>query len=154
MGSVNVILYVFCIYNSRKLRRHSHRLRATVPNMDEICFFSATSRPTLGPTRPPIQRVPEALSPRIKWQGREADQSSPSSAEVKKGRVIPAPLSRPHKQGGGSDKKHYWHFLRVKHRFSRLYVTSLLSLFRDITSYPQRTLHIYIKDKSSLRLTD
>jgi hypothetical protein len=37
----------------------------------------------LGPTRPPIQWVPGALSLGVKWPGREADHSLPSSAEVK-----------------------------------------------------------------------
>jgi len=37
----------------------------------------------LGPTQPPIQWVPGALSPRIKRPGREANYSPPSSAEVK-----------------------------------------------------------------------
>jgi hypothetical protein len=37
----------------------------------------------LGPTQPPIQWVPVALSLGIKRQEREADHSPPSSAEVK-----------------------------------------------------------------------
>jgi hypothetical protein len=45
-----------------------------------------------GPTQPPVQWVPGALSPGVKRQGREADSSSPSSAEVTKGGGIP-PLS-------------------------------------------------------------
>jgi hypothetical protein len=40
-------------------------------------------RPALGPTQPPIQWVTVALSLAIKWPGREADRSPPSSAEVK-----------------------------------------------------------------------
>jgi hypothetical protein len=36
-----------------------------------------------GPTQPPIQCVPGALSLRAKRPGREADNSPPSSAEVK-----------------------------------------------------------------------
>jgi len=36
----------------------------------------------LGPTQPPIQWVPRALSLMIKLQGREIDHSPPSSAEV------------------------------------------------------------------------
>jgi hypothetical protein len=47
-------------------------------------IFSMSSRPALGPTRPPIQWVPGTLSPGIKRQGREADHSPPTSAEVKK----------------------------------------------------------------------
>jgi hypothetical protein len=41
------------------------------------------SRPALWPTQPPIQWVPCALSTGVKRTGREADQSSPYSAEVK-----------------------------------------------------------------------
>jgi hypothetical protein len=40
------------------------------------------SRPTLGPTHPPIHWVPEAILPGVKRQGREADHSPLSSAEV------------------------------------------------------------------------
>jgi hypothetical protein len=46
--------------------------------------FSMSSRPALGPTQPPIQWVPGALSPGVKRPGREADHSPPASAEVKK----------------------------------------------------------------------
>jgi hypothetical protein len=38
---------------------------------------------TLGPTQPPIQWVPGDLYLEVKWPGREADHSPPSSAEVK-----------------------------------------------------------------------
>jgi len=41
------------------------------------------SRPAMGPTQPPIQRGPEALSLGVKRAGREADHSPQSSAEVK-----------------------------------------------------------------------
>jgi hypothetical protein len=37
----------------------------------------------LGPTQPPLQGVPGALSLSVKRPGREADHSSPSNAEVK-----------------------------------------------------------------------
>jgi hypothetical protein len=40
------------------------------------------SRPALGPTQPPIQWVPGALSLGVKRAGREADHSPPSSAKV------------------------------------------------------------------------
>jgi hypothetical protein len=49
-------------------------------------LFSTASRPTMGPIQPPIQWVlggGGALSPGIKWSGREADHSSPSSVEDK-----------------------------------------------------------------------
>jgi hypothetical protein len=37
----------------------------------------------LGPTQPPIQCEPGALSLGVKWPGREADHSPPTSADVK-----------------------------------------------------------------------
>jgi hypothetical protein len=40
--------------------------------------------PVLVPTQPPIQWVQETLSTWVKQQGREADHSPPTSAEVKK----------------------------------------------------------------------
>jgi hypothetical protein len=54
--------------------------RGTVKNF----LFSTSSRPALGLSQPPIQWVPEALSPGAKRQGREADHSPPASDEVKK----------------------------------------------------------------------
>jgi hypothetical protein len=48
-----------------------------------IFLFTTASRTALGPTQPPIQRVPGALSLGVKRPGREADHSPPSSAEVK-----------------------------------------------------------------------
>jgi hypothetical protein len=48
-----------------------------------IFLLTTASRSALGPTKPPIQGVPGVLSLRVKRQGREADHSSPSSAEVK-----------------------------------------------------------------------
>jgi hypothetical protein len=47
-------------------------------------LFSTSFRPSLGPIQPPIQCVPGALSPGVKWLGLESDHSSPTSAEVKK----------------------------------------------------------------------
>jgi hypothetical protein len=48
-----------------------------------IFLFTTASRKALGPTQPPIQWVPGPLSVGIKRPEREADHSSPSSAEVK-----------------------------------------------------------------------
>jgi hypothetical protein len=45
--------------------------------------FHTAFRPALGPTQPPIQWVPGAVSLGVKRPGREADHSPPSSAEVK-----------------------------------------------------------------------
>jgi hypothetical protein len=49
----------------------------------EIFLFTIMSRTALGPTQPPIQWVPGALSLGVKQLGREADHPPPSSAEVK-----------------------------------------------------------------------
>jgi hypothetical protein len=46
-------------------------------------LFTTASRTALGPTQPPIQWVPGALSLGVKRPVREADHSPPSSAEVK-----------------------------------------------------------------------
>jgi hypothetical protein len=48
-----------------------------------IFLFTTASRPALGPTQPPIQWVPGALSLGVKRPGRQADYSPVSSAEVK-----------------------------------------------------------------------
>jgi hypothetical protein len=48
-----------------------------------IFLFTTVSRTALGPTQPPIQWVPGALSLGVKRPGREADHSPPSSAKVK-----------------------------------------------------------------------
>jgi len=49
----------------------------------KIFLFDTASRPALEPTQPPTQWVPGALSLGVKRPGREADQSPPSSVEVK-----------------------------------------------------------------------
>jgi hypothetical protein len=51
-----------------------------------------SSRPALGPTRPPIKWVPGALSLGVKRLRHEADHSPPSSAKVKYGWAIPPRL--------------------------------------------------------------
>jgi hypothetical protein len=52
-----------------------------VPIVSRI--FSTSSRPAQGPTQPPIQWVPGALSPEVNWSGREANHSPPATADVK-----------------------------------------------------------------------
>jgi hypothetical protein len=50
-------------------------------------LFSTTSRPVLGPTQPPIQCVPGALSPGVKRSGLEAEiQTELQKDEVVKSR--------------------------------------------------------------------
>jgi hypothetical protein len=56
--------------------------RSLNPGKDKILLLSTESRPTLGPTSPPIQRVLEGISPGVKRLGREADNSLLYSAEV------------------------------------------------------------------------
>jgi len=48
-----------------------------------IFLFTTASIMALGPTQPPIQWVPGALSLEVKWPWHDADHSPPSSAEVK-----------------------------------------------------------------------
>jgi hypothetical protein len=49
----------------------------------EIFLFTTLSRPVLGPTQPPNQWIPGVLSLAVKLPEHEADNSPPSSAEVK-----------------------------------------------------------------------
>jgi hypothetical protein len=66
-----------------KLEDHPLSAEVRVPTTAGIFLFITASRPALGPTQPLIQWVPGALSQGIKLLGREADHSTPSSAEVK-----------------------------------------------------------------------
>jgi hypothetical protein len=47
------------------------RGRSSSPGRVKNFHFSTSSRPALGPTQPPIQRVPGALSPGVNLPGRE-----------------------------------------------------------------------------------
>jgi hypothetical protein len=60
------------------------RGQSSSPGGGKNLHFSTSSRPALGSTQPPIQRVPGALSLGVKWPGPEADHSSPTSAKIKK----------------------------------------------------------------------
>jgi hypothetical protein len=66
------------------LRAGRQRSRSSSQSRVKNFHFSVSSRPELGSTQPPIQCVLGALSPVVKRQEREADHSSPTSAEVKK----------------------------------------------------------------------
>jgi hypothetical protein len=48
---------------------------------------SPVSRPFAGSTQPPIQRLPEAPSPKVMWPG--VKLTSPFSAEVKNTGAVP-----------------------------------------------------------------
>jgi hypothetical protein len=57
--------------------------RGSIPAGLGILLSTTAFKPALGPTQPPIQLVPGALSLEVKRPGCEADHSPPSSAEVK-----------------------------------------------------------------------
>jgi hypothetical protein len=52
------------------------------PTKAGIFFHSTASRQALGPTQPPIQLVPAAISAGVDWPGNEADHLPLSAAEV------------------------------------------------------------------------
>jgi hypothetical protein len=71
-----------------------------------IFLFTTASRTALGPTQPPIQWVPGALSLGVNRPGHEADHSPPCSAEVKeKVELYPHSSSTPS-----------WRDAQLKHR--------------------------------------
>jgi hypothetical protein len=56
---------------------------STIGRCEIIFPVASVSRPALGPTQPPVQWVPGALSPGAEARpGRDADHSPPYSAEV------------------------------------------------------------------------
>jgi hypothetical protein len=94
-GSFFTLFHLFILYSSIMSRDSSVGI-ATGYGLDEKgggssspgrvknFHFSISSRPALGSTQPPTKWVPGALSPGVKQQGREAEQSPPASAKVKK----------------------------------------------------------------------
>jgi hypothetical protein len=54
----------------------------TVRHEQSTCLSSETPIQALRPTKPPAQRTPTALSPELTWQGHEADQPLPTTAQV------------------------------------------------------------------------
>jgi hypothetical protein len=66
------------------LRAGRQRGRNSSPGSDKNFLFSTSYRPALGSTQPPIQWVPGALSPGVKWPGCETHHSPPASVEDKK----------------------------------------------------------------------
>jgi hypothetical protein len=86
-------LFFSCQYSTTWRSRYSDWLldgrqwsRSSGPGRVKNFHFSILSRPALGPTQPPIQLVPGegAPSPAVERPEREADHSSPTSAEDKK----------------------------------------------------------------------
>jgi hypothetical protein len=65
------------------LRAGRLRGRSSSAGKGKIFLLSTSSRPVLGFTQPPIQWVPGAISTGVKRPGREAENSSQTSAEVK-----------------------------------------------------------------------
>jgi hypothetical protein len=62
--------------------------RCSIPGRGKkLC--STASRLAMGPTQPPIEWVEGALSPGVKRQGDEADNSPITIVEVKNGRTTP-----------------------------------------------------------------
>jgi hypothetical protein len=62
----------------------------SIPGRSKRFFlYSTVSRPALEPTQPPVQWVLQALVPKIKQPGREADHSPPPAAEIKNSGAIP-----------------------------------------------------------------
>jgi hypothetical protein len=62
---------------------HDWGSRVRFPMKAVIFLFTTASRRALGPTEPPNQWVLGGLSLGVERPGREADHSSPPSAEVK-----------------------------------------------------------------------
>jgi hypothetical protein len=77
------------IYYSRDISvKILTRVRGGRPRFDSrqglgIFLLVPTSTPALGPTQPPFQLVPGALSPAVKRPGHEVDHLPPSSVEIK-----------------------------------------------------------------------
>jgi len=61
----------------------TRRSGARIPEKQEIYLFFKMYRIPVGPTKPPMRRVPGATIPRVKWHVREAAHSFPSNVKVK-----------------------------------------------------------------------
>jgi hypothetical protein len=81
------VIYMFltCDLGNRDwIRAGQPRVRSSSTGRVNNFFFSTSSRPALGCIQPPIHLVPRALSPGVKWQGREPDHWPVACAEVNK----------------------------------------------------------------------
>jgi hypothetical protein len=86
-----------------------------------IFLFNTVSTMALGPTQPPIQWVPGALSLGVKQPGHEADNSPQSSAEVKE--CVELYFHSP--------KTLSWHGAQLKKAQEHLYLYLYSLLLRD-----------------------
>jgi hypothetical protein len=84
MNTIQILEQGQCSQYSNWLRDGPLWGRSSNPCRVKNFHFSMLSRLALGPTQPPIQWVPGALSPGVKQPGREADHSPPTSAKIKK----------------------------------------------------------------------
>jgi hypothetical protein len=73
----------------------------------ESILFSTASRPAVGSTQSLIQWVPAAVSLGVKRQGREADHSSPTSAQLKKSWIYTSLPQKTNKLHGLSPRANY-----------------------------------------------
>jgi hypothetical protein len=85
--------------------------RVRFPGGLGIFLFTTASRTALGPTQPPIQWVPGALSLGVKRPGREADHSPPSSVEIKEWMELYLHSPYTSSLGGAQLKKHRDNFI-------------------------------------------
>jgi hypothetical protein len=77
-----IIFFRWAIGTATGYRSDGRRVRLRVP-VGEIFLISTSSRPALGSTQPPIQWVSAALPPGVKRPECEAENSPPTSTEIK-----------------------------------------------------------------------
>jgi hypothetical protein len=87
-----------------------------------IFLFTTASRTALGPTQPPIQWIPGALSLGVKWPGGEADHSPPSSAEVTQWMELYL----------HSPNTPTWRCARLKHRDNFTFTLSIVTWLAEV----------------------
>jgi hypothetical protein len=108
-----------------------------------IFLLTTASRTALGPTQPPIQWVPGALSLGVKRPGREADPSPPSNAEVKE--CVELYLHSPNTPS--------WHGAQLKHRdiFTFTYIHSSLQVMHSfrVLLIERRSNYFEVKKKKN-----
>jgi hypothetical protein len=84
----NVALHVELCNNMLNFVKTLSVVRGSILCRGKIFLFSIAPRLVLRPIQLSVQRIPEAISPGVKQQGREAEHSSPSGAEVNNGGAI------------------------------------------------------------------